>query len=300
LSGGSWLAPALGAQLAYSLSIYSEMGVLARERMSAATLAAGSAVLNATVAGVLLLLLGVPDAPLHDLALLVLSGALLYLYLLPYLKALELDDASAVAPLFQLVPPLTLVLGILLLGDHASAGQVAGFGVVLGGALVFVAGDPRRGRTRLRTAGWMALSSLVLAARLTLLDDLLSSYSFTDSAPLIAAGLGLAGVLTCLRPTTFRALRRARRSTWSGIGIAQGLNLGAEALLVVAIGAGPAFLVAVTTGVQPGILLLLGALLTHWGPPAMAERADGPALLLRWATSVTFLGGVVVAARAAA
>src|SRR4051812_9865941 len=125
-----WLAPAISAQVAYALSIFGEKAVLGDGKVHAETLATGAALLNVAVAAVLVGWFGPPAGPAADQLMLLGCGALLYAYLVPYLRAIEVDDVSSVVPLFQIVPVLTVALSWSLGRIEVDSLTVLGLGVV--------------------------------------------------------------------------------------------------------------------------------------------------------------------------
>jgi drug/metabolite transporter (DMT)-like permease len=298
-STAQWIVPAAGAQVAYALSIFGEKAVLRRGHVDAGALATGAALLNVVVAAALLAAFGFPDAPGADQLVLVGCGGLLYVYLVPYLRAIELDDVSSVVPLFQVVPVLTLALSLALGRVDVSTTELTGAAVVSLGTAMFVLGDPSRaGRPRAAAVRWMLLASTVLAVRFVILDGVVAGYAFTESAPLIAAGLAFAGLMACAaQPRRALALRRVGAGTWAGIAAAQSLNLAAEALVVLAVTAGPAAMVALTIGLQPAFVVAFGLALTRLWPRLVEERLDLATIALKAAAAVVVLDGLVITQR---
>lgn len=58
------------------------------------------------------------------------SGAIYILSLIPYLYALKKDETSTVAPLFQMVAPISLILWYFLLGESLNTQQLIGFFII--------------------------------------------------------------------------------------------------------------------------------------------------------------------------
>lgn len=85
----------------------------------------------------LILLFGpnVFDISTKNALLIMFNGTLYVAWVLPYLYALEKDEASVVAPLFQLSSVLALVLGYFVLGEILSTTQLVGCFLILIGAL---------------------------------------------------------------------------------------------------------------------------------------------------------------------
>jgi drug/metabolite transporter (DMT)-like permease len=74
------------------------------------------------------------------------SGFVFMAAFLPYFRALQDEEASVVAPFFQMAPVFGYVLGYLVLGERLTAVQTAGGALVVGGTLLLShrAGTARR------------------------------------------------------------------------------------------------------------------------------------------------------------
>ncbi len=105
---------------------------------------------------------------LANAALMAFSGVLYMGAMLFYLRALQSEEASVVAPFFQAAPLFGFVLGYLVLGETLSPSQMAGGALIVGGTmLVSVRSDPRAaaagGKLNLRLAALMLACALSLA-----------------------------------------------------------------------------------------------------------------------------------------
>lgn len=88
----------------------------------------------AFVAGLIILLVtGFYPIDLKTLIIILASGYLTSIYLLPYYKALSLDDASTIIPLLQTYPVFVLILSYLMLGENLT---IKGY---IGSSLIIVA-----------------------------------------------------------------------------------------------------------------------------------------------------------------
>lgn len=91
--------------------------------------------------------------PLGSIALIGLSGILYMGAMLLYLRALQNEEASMVAPFFQASPLFGYVLAYFILGEKLSAMQMAGGAMIIVGALIvsvhFGAAGGRRFKARL-------------------------------------------------------------------------------------------------------------------------------------------------------
>ncbi len=107
---------------------------------------------------------GIANAGLMALSGVLYMGAMLF-----YLRALQSEEASAVAPFFQAAPLFGFVLGYAVLGETLTAAQMAGGALIVGGTvLVSLRSDRRNTRFNFRMAALMlgcacslAVSSLI-------------------------------------------------------------------------------------------------------------------------------------------
>jgi uncharacterized membrane protein len=74
--------------------------------------------------------------PVWSSLVIAVSGFVFMAAFLPYLRALQDDEASVVAPFFQIAPVFGYVLGYLVLGERLTAVQTAGGALVVGGTLL--------------------------------------------------------------------------------------------------------------------------------------------------------------------
>jgi uncharacterized membrane protein len=79
---------------------------------------------------------GVLQLGLGSIALIMLSGIFYMTAMLLYLRALQSEEASVVAPFFQAGPLFGYVLAYLVLGETLSARQIAGGALIIIGALI--------------------------------------------------------------------------------------------------------------------------------------------------------------------
>ena len=102
---------------------------------------------------------GIGNAALMALAGILYMGAMLF-----YLRALQSEEASVVAPFFQAAPLFGFALGYVVLGETLSPTQMAGGGLIVGGTvLVSLRSDRRRTRINSRLAALMLACALSLA-----------------------------------------------------------------------------------------------------------------------------------------
>lgn len=88
---------------------------------------------------VLFAFIGVPSIPLPNFVAAFLGGTLITYALIPYFKALSLEEASRVVPMWHFAPVFTLVLAVIFLGEILKPLSYAAFALILlGGFLISV------------------------------------------------------------------------------------------------------------------------------------------------------------------
>ncbi len=98
------------------------------------------------------------------MALMALSGVLYIAALFFYLRALQTEEASTVAPLFQMGPLIGYVLGYFILGEVLTGAQMTGGALIVGGTLlVSIRTGKHTPRFKARIAGLMLTSATFMA-----------------------------------------------------------------------------------------------------------------------------------------
>jgi drug/metabolite transporter (DMT)-like permease len=96
-------------------------------------------------------------------AVMMASGILYMGAMLFYLRAIQANEASVVAPLFQASTIFTLALGYLLLGETLTLRKIAGVVLIIGGALLLTVQPNRHTRMSLKLILLMLGCTFVVA-----------------------------------------------------------------------------------------------------------------------------------------
>jgi drug/metabolite transporter (DMT)-like permease len=107
---------------------------------------------------------GVADVGPANAALMAFSGLLYMGAMLLYLRALQSEEASVVAPFFQAAPLFGFVLGYVVLGETLSPAELTGGALIIGGTvLVSLRSDLHKSKFNGRLAALMLACALSLA-----------------------------------------------------------------------------------------------------------------------------------------
>lgn len=105
---------------------------------------------------------------LWQMFLLMISGAIIVFYALPYYKALQLEDASMVVPLFQFIAVFVLILSAIFLKEYLTIKQIFGLivivisGLVLGNDHISKVLKPRKSFWLMMLSCFMVTFSIIL------------------------------------------------------------------------------------------------------------------------------------------
>lgn len=231
--------------------------------------------------------------PQRETLIVLSSGVLLLLYILPYFQAMREREASEVVPLFQLIPPLVIILSFFLTGEKISQTQIAGLILALIGS-VTISTTKVRGIFRIHASlFYMFLSSLGFALSSVLFKFIYLQSSFWTTLIYTSSGSALAATaLFLFYPPYRREFFKLAKILPSGVGlilVSESLmSRTAQGLFSFATTLAPVALVAIVDSTQPAFVLLYGVLLTLLFPKLIKEDISFGNLLKK-AISLAFL-----------
>jgi len=131
--------------------------------------------------------------------LLLMSGALCIFYLLPYYKALGLEDASTVVPLFHFNEVFIFLFGAIFLKEYLTAKQILGLMTIVISSL-FLGNKNIAKLLKPRKSFWlMILASLILTSSTIAFKGVANNYGFWKGMTYSLLGGGLTGtILLCI------------------------------------------------------------------------------------------------------
>ncbi len=103
---------------------------------SSIALTASFGIFGLIFSAVLFAILGIPSIPVQYLIAAVISGILTPYAIIPYVKALSIEEASRVIPLWHLSPLFTLVLAVIFLNEILTSLHYAAFAFILSGGIL--------------------------------------------------------------------------------------------------------------------------------------------------------------------
>ena len=221
-----------------------------------------------------------------DMVLLMINGLLLVLAYIFYFYALDSDETSIVAPMFQLVPIFGFILGYVFLGESLAKNQIAGSIVVIGGAMLLSLNfNSSRVSVKRKVILFMAMSSILYAINGVLFKFVAEDVQrFWPSLFWDFAGKGVFGIIIFLTVASYRnqflkVLKENRLSILGLNSFNEILGLVGEGATVFAVLLAPVALVQVVSGFQPLFVLLYGIAFTLLFPRISQESLASKDLL---------------------
>lgn len=224
-----------------------------------------------------------------------LNGVLYAAWLIPYLKALEIDEASVVGPLFQLSSIFALVIGYLVLGEALTLKQMVGCFIILGGSLGLTAEiSGKRPKIKKTVFTYMLTATAIIGVNAVLFKAIAIEESFWVTSFWEYLGLAFAG--TCLfvfsrqyRKEFTNILGKNKTTVISLSAINEIINVGAKTTFNYATLLAPVVLVNfVSEGFQPIFVFLMGLVITLLFPKISKETLE-PSIITQKVISISFI-----------
>lgn len=231
------------------------------------------------------------------IAVMTVSGILYMGAMLFYLRAIQSEEASVVAPLFQASTLFTFLLGYLFLHERLGTTQLVGGGLIVGGALglSFQGGT---GRFKARLVLLMLAATFVLALSTVLFKFFAVRDDFWTTTFWTFVGEGVFGLILLCRPgyrQQFVALFRRSPGAVAGINAANELiNLGAGLGVRYAALLAPVALVSAISSTTTLFVFAIGILLALFFPRFAREDLSTGNLVKKGLGALLIAAGVVL------
>lgn len=231
------------------------------------------------------------------IAVMTVSGILYMGAMLFYLRAIQSEEASVVAPLFQASTLFTFLLGYLFLHERLGTTQLMGGGLIVGGALglSFQGGA---GRFNARLVLLMLAATFVLALSTVLFKFFAVRDDFWTTTFWTFAGEGVFGLILICRPSyrqQFVALFRRSPGAVAGINAANELiNLGAGLGVRYAALLAPVALVSAISSTTTLFVFAIGIFLALFFPRFGREDLSAGNLVKKGLGALLIAAGVVL------
>ena len=233
--------------------------------------------------------------PLHTSILMIGGGAMLIFSYIPYLYAMAKDEASNVAPLFQLITPISYIFALVFLGEHVGLLPSLAGSLIFFGALI-LSFDFKRFRMKGRSFLLMLFASVMIAGNVVIFKYFAIETSFWSTAfyDLVGAAAGGTLLFLCVgryRRTFYDVVLQHRHNV-------VGVNLVAEILSILSRLINgfvslllPIAIVQFVNGLQPLFIMLIGILLTVFLPGISKESITRDSLIQKGIAALFMVAG---------
>lgn len=276
----SWIFLAIAATFLWAVANLFDKALRTRHLRDSVALTASFGLFTVFFAGILFLFIGLPVIPPANAAAAFIAGAIVTYAIIPYFKALSLEETSRVIPMWHFASVFTLILAVIFLGEILAPLSYAAFALMLaGGFLISV--RRIKGMLRLSPAmAFMLLSSFLFAVSDVLLKFSYSTGIFWDTYLVAFSGGALSQLSLFALPSVRKSfsglmpLRPHRRGFILFVLLSALTGFSGGLLWNNAILLGPVTLVSVFTGFQSFFVLILATACSIRLPLFMKEAVD--------------------------
>ncbi len=226
-----------------------------------------------------------------------LNGALLVAAFIPYLHALENEEASWASSLYQLIPVFGYFLGLTFLHEQLSTLQIFASLLVVLGAIIISLDFSQKIKLKAKPFWLMVLSAFMIAVNGLVFKMVAINETFWGTAFWEYIGGGIFGLLLFTLIPLYRnqfiaTIQRARKAVLTINLISELLNIGAKLAANFASLLAPLVLVWVVNGLQPFMVFLYGVILTVFIPSLGKENISKRVVVQKLAAMGVMLVGV--------
>ncbi len=294
----SWLFFALLAPVLYASSSFIDKYMVEKQIKHYSTYVILGGFLAVPFSLLVFITQRVPPIIWQNAALMVVAGVLVELALLPYVKAILIDDVSQVTPAFQIIPVMVYAMSYVFLGERLSANELAGAALVLLGAYLVSVGRKGAYLFHLRkSSGWVLLASVMWATPSVILRYISGQYSYSTAVAYEYVGVALGAFALFFVPAFRRGfvldIPAIKPSAWGIIIANEVLYLGAALVGYYAIAIAPALALASSLiSTMPFFALVIGLVLSVWFPHIVKENIEKGTVFIKVVSIVFILAGV--------
>lgn len=282
----TWFLIALGAPFLWAIVNIADNYLVSRYSEREKERSSGGLVLFSSLIGIIIALLilvfhgGVFSVSLLDKILLFITGGLTIVWIIFYLYALEIEDISAIVPLFLVAPIFGYVLGYFILRETLTLYQIIGSIIILvGSVLVSIDFGGEKKRFKKRMVFYMVCACLAIAISGVIFKFVTigAGGNFWVSSFWEYFGLGIFGLILYIFVPKYRdefmyMNRIGGKKIFIVNTISELMSVSGNLLLNFALLLAPVAMVFLVSSFQPAIVLLLTIIGTKFLPHIIKEN----------------------------
>jgi drug/metabolite transporter (DMT)-like permease len=235
-----------------------------------------------------------------SIAVMIASGVLYMGAMLFYLRAIQVNEASVIAPLFQASTIFTLALGYLVLGEIPTSRKLAGVALIVAGALLLTVRASPRARMSFQLVILMLGCTFVVALSSVIFKYFAVRDDFWSTTFWMFVGEALFGAGILALPQyrrQFAALLRTNTAALLGVnGANELINLGGGLGVRFASLLAPVAVVSAVSSTTSLFVFGFGVLLTWFAPSLSREDMSAPNLIRKGVAASIVTAGVFLTA----
>jgi drug/metabolite transporter (DMT)-like permease len=236
--------------------------------------------------------------PIDTKSLLIIlsSGFLTSIYLLPYYKALSIDETSNVIPLYQFYPVFVLILSFIFFKEGFSIAQYIGSALIVGAGFILSAENLGGKIFKLRKSFfYIIISSILFAIAQVLYKFGVTQIPFWNTLPYEGFGIALGALAITVYKNNFKKFKKETNKFKKRIFLLMSIN---ELVYVLARYAGYFAISLISVGIvsilgsfQPLFVLIFGIILSVWFPYIIKEVVTRKTIGLKLAAIIIIIIG---------
>jgi drug/metabolite transporter (DMT)-like permease len=298
----TWLFFALLAPFLFALTNQIDKLLLARyfKHVKATTLLFYTVIASAIIAiGIGIFKPSVLSIPLLDAGLMFVAGILFYFAITPFIKALNIEEASRVIPIYQIQPVFAYIFGVVLFGETLTVSQAfAGIIIVAGAVLINLDLDNHR-KFKVVVFGLVALSCLFYMLESVTFKFVGGHHGFWDAAFYQYLGTAVAGFLAFISSQKYRddfkkVSKKGGVKLLTGAMTSAALSMGGRMAFNYSLLLAPLVMVQLVQGTQAIFVLIIGTLLALFIPKYGKENISRKHMVQKIVSIVIILAGTTL------
>ena len=298
----TWLFFALLAPFLFALTNQIDKLLLARyfKHVKATTLLFYTVIASAIIAiGIGIFKPSVLSIPLLDAGLMFVAGILFYFAITPFIKALNIEEASRVIPIYQIQPVFAYIFGVVLFGETLTVSQaLAGIIIVAGAVLINLDLDNHR-KFKVVVFGLVALSCLFYMLESVTFKFVGGHHGFWDATFYQYLGTAVAGFLAFISSQKYRddfkkVSKKGGVKLFTGAMTSAALSMGGRMAFNYSLLLAPLVMVQLVQGTQAIFVLIIGTLLAFFIPKYGKENISRKHMVQKIVSIVIILAGTTL------
>lgn len=246
----------------------------------------------------IILFTGFHRIDLQSAVIIILSGILTELYMLPYFKSLKIDEASRIIPLFQLTPVIVIFLSFFFLHETLLPKQYLGSFFIIAASFFLTIEKVELKIFKIRTSLWyMLLAGLLYAIAIFLFKiGLKHEILFWTALPYEGLGVLIGSILILCYKNNFQLFKKmtknSNRKVFIYIPVNDIIFIASRYLQYFALTFLSVSVVSILGGFQPLFALIYGLILSLCFPKILQEVISKKTVTMKLTAIITIFAGL--------